>query len=391
MSWNNNSHPGCPPFFGPHGPPPPDSPFWDFVNSQSAGFGVDHTGATPENGFTFGPAGFNAWSGPRGFGAGWGRRGRGGPPFGPFGPFGRGRRHSHHGRGNRPADEDEVLFDVTQHAAAAEAEMEQGTNNRDPEKADSPDTMRDVDAEHPDPPEEVPHPSPPGGRRHGCPGRGRRGGFWSRGGRRGPPFGGPPFGGPPPWAAGGPPFAGPPWGGGPPPWVTGNWDFAAPFVEALGNSPFAQRMKEYFERLRRQSDRGANDADGNEEGVTEEEGSFTPPIDVFDTANNWTVHVALPGAKKEDIGVHWDADRKLLTVSGVVHRDEDFVNSMVSSERRVGVFERKIQLPPAEVENEKNDEVDGDHITAKMENGILVVVVPKAEKEWTEIKKVDIL
>ncbi|KAK0633532.1 HSP20-like chaperone [Immersiella caudata] len=388
MSWNNG---GPPPFFGPHGPPPPDSPFWDFVNSQSAGYGVDHTGGPSEHGFGFG-------FGPRGFG---GRRGRGGPPFGPFGPFGRGRRHSHHGRGNRPADEDEVLFDITQHAAAAEVEMEQGTNNRDPEKADSPETMRDADGEeHPDPPEEAP-PSYPGGRRHGCPGRGRRGGFWSRGGRRGPPFGGPPFGGPPPWAAaggpppwaaGGPPFGGPPFGG-PPPWVTGNWDFAAPFVEALGNSPFAQRVKEYFERIRRQTDRGANAAEGNEEGVTDEEGSFTPPIDVFDTANNWTVHVALPGAKKEDIGVHWDADRKLLTVSGVVHRpgDEEFINNMVSSERRVGVFERKIQLPPVEVENEKNDEVDGDHITAKIDNGILVVVVPKAEREWTEIKKVDIL
>jgi len=164
-------------------------------------------------------------------------------------------------------------------------------------------------------------------------------------------------------------------------------------MESLGNHPFAQRIREYIEQMRR-SQRGG-DAAGNEEGVTdeEEEGSFTPPIDVFDTTNNWTVHVAIPGAKKEDIGVNWDADRKTLTVSGVVHRlgDEEFISSMVSSERRVGMFERTIQLPPPEVENEKNDEVDGDNITAKMENGILIVVVPKAEKEWTEIKKVDIL
>lgn len=52
------------------------------------------------------------------------------------------------------------------------------------------------------------------------------------------------------------------------------------------------------------------------------------------------------------------------------------------------MFERNINLPPAGVA-EKED-VDGQGISARMEDGVLVVVVPKVEREWTEIRKVDI-
>jgi len=108
------------------------------------------------------------------------------------------------------------------------------------------------------------------------------------------------------------------------------------------------------------------------------------------------LHVALPGAKKEDVGVNWDVEKSELNVAGVVYRggDEEFLKGMVSGERRVGVFERAVGLPPAAEAREKKDEVeiDGDNITAKLEDGVLVVMVPKIEKEkeWTEVKKVDI-
>ena len=73
---------------------------------------------------------------------------------------------------------------------------------------------------------------------------------------------------------------------------------------------------------------------------------------------------------------------------------EEFLKGLVSGERRMGLFERKVMLPPfgggsRDAEGEK-EEVDADNITARMEDGILIVVVPKVEKEWTEVKKVDI-
>jgi len=119
------------------------------------------------------------------------------------------------------------------------------------------------------------------------------------------------------------------------------------------------------------------------------ENSFTPSIDTFSTPNAYILHVALPGAKKEDVGVNWDAEKGVLNLAGVVYRqgDEAFLKMLSQSERKVGVFERSVKLPPG---NEEKEEVDGDGITAKLEDGVLVVTVPKLEKEWTEVKRVDI-
>lgn len=117
--------------------------------------------------------------------------------------------------------------------------------------------------------------------------------------------------------------------------------------------------------------------------------AFTPPIDVFSTETAYVLHIANPGAKKEDVGVNYDSDKGELNVAGVVYRqgDEEFLKSMAQSERKVGVFERTVKLP---LVGEEKEEVDGDGITAKLEDGVLVVTVPKVEKEWTEVKRVDI-
>ena len=115
---------------------------------------------------------------------------------------------------------------------------------------------------------------------------------------------------------------------------------------------------------------------------------FTPPADIFDTEDAYIVHVSLPGVKKEDVGVNWDADKSELNVAGVVYRpgDEDFLKTLALDERQVGVFERKIRLgsraSPAQV--------DVDSIAAKMEDGVLIVTIPKLDREYVEVKKVDI-
>jgi HSP20 family protein len=116
---------------------------------------------------------------------------------------------------------------------------------------------------------------------------------------------------------------------------------------------------------------------------------FTPPIDIFSTETAYVLHVALPGAKKEDVGVNWDAEKGELNVAGVVYRkgDEDFLKTLSTGERKVGMFERSVKLPPG---TEEKEEVDEDGITAKLEDGVLVVTVPKVEKEWTDVKRVDV-
>ncbi|KAF3913191.1 hypothetical protein AA313_de0205909 [Arthrobotrys entomopaga] len=116
---------------------------------------------------------------------------------------------------------------------------------------------------------------------------------------------------------------------------------------------------------------------------------FTPRMDLFDTPDTFVVHIALPGALKEDIGINYDFDNAELQVSGVVHRpgDEEFQKHLVEGERRVGAFDRKIKLES----NGKTVQVDADAITAKLENGLLEVTVPKLRKaDEPEKKKINI-
>ncbi|EON62182.1 hypothetical protein W97_01402 [Coniosporium apollinis CBS 100218] len=115
---------------------------------------------------------------------------------------------------------------------------------------------------------------------------------------------------------------------------------------------------------------------------------FTPEADVFDTESAYIVHLSLPGAKKEDLGVNWDPEKSELSVTGVIHRpgDEELLKTLALDERKVGPFERKVRLGS----RANPAQVDVDMITAKLEDGILRVEVPKLDKDYVEIKKVDI-
>ncbi|KAI9783094.1 MAG: hypothetical protein M1839_004263 [Geoglossum umbratile] len=114
----------------------------------------------------------------------------------------------------------------------------------------------------------------------------------------------------------------------------------------------------------------------------------TPPADVFDTEDSYVIHISLPGVRKEDVGINWDADKSELNVAGVVYRpgDEEFLKTLALDERTVGAFEKKVRLGnvrhPAKVDEEA--------ITAKLEDGVLMVTIPKQDKEYVEVKKVDI-
>ncbi|KAJ6035587.1 uncharacterized protein N7446_010349 [Penicillium canescens] len=109
---------------------------------------------------------------------------------------------------------------------------------------------------------------------------------------------------------------------------------------------------------------------------------FTPAIDVFDTPAKYMVHVSLPGAKKSDLSIDYDADESVLRLAGVVHRpgvDENMYQGLAMEERgrEVGVFEREVRFgtraAPAFVA------VEG--ISAKLEDGVLNVVLPKVVPE----------
>lgn len=132
-----------------------------------------------------------------------------------------------------------------------------------------------------------------------------------------------------------------------------------------------------------------NDTENTDgKSTTTEIEDYTPDADIFDTENAFVVYISLAGAKKEDVGVNWDAEKSELSVAGVIYRpgDEEFLKTLTVNERKVGPFEKKIRLgtraTPAHI--------DADGITAKLEDGMLRVEVPKLDTGYVEIRKVDI-
>ena len=132
---------------------------------------------------------------------------------------------------------------------------------------------------------------------------------------------------------------------------------------------------------------GNNNGDEETKAAPKSE-DFKPEADVFDTEDSYVIHINLPGAKKEDVGVNWDAEKSELNVAGVIYRpgDEEFLKTLALDERKVGAFERKIRLGSRA--NPALVDVEG--ITAKLEDGVLRVTVPKMNGEFVEVKKVDV-
>jgi HSP20 family protein len=133
---------------------------------------------------------------------------------------------------------------------------------------------------------------------------------------------------------------------------------------------------------------GNNNEHDEESKAATKSDDFKPEADVFDTEDSYVIHINLPGAKKEDVGVNWDAEKSELNVAGVIYRpgDEEFLKTLALDERKVGAFERKVRLGS----RANPAQVDIEGITAKLEDGVLRVTVPKMNGEFVEVRKVDV-
>jgi HSP20 family protein len=120
------------------------------------------------------------------------------------------------------------------------------------------------------------------------------------------------------------------------------------------------------------------------------DGTFTPSIDLFSTPTSYILHTSLPGAKKPDLDITYNSTRNSITISGVITRpdvSENMMNCLIQDERReVGMFEREIKL-------EDGVKIDEEKIGAKLEDGVLRVIVPKIleeEEGWESVRKVEL-
>ncbi|KAK9776273.1 putative Small heat shock protein [Seiridium cardinale] len=180
------------------------------------------------------------------------------------------------------------------------------------------------------------------------------------------------------------------------------------------------RLIDEFDKYAGQNDKGDNSAI-RRPGSHQPLSTFHAKFDVKETEAAYELHGDLPGVKKEDLNIEFTDDQtirvfgrverhytdgdgdspKVEDAKNTNHTEEERENKSTQvvkpsdkdkevgssapkarywvTERSVGEFSRIFSFPT---------QVDRDAITAKLENGVLTVVVPKAKK--TEGRRITI-
>ena len=96
---------------------------------------------------------------------------------------------------------------------------------------------------------------------------------------------------------------------------------------------------------------------------------FNPPIDIYETPDGLVLYADLPGVTADGLDLQVQDNR--LTLFGRVQEVDSAGLTVVHQEYQMGDFLRSFIL---------SDEVDHDHIQAKLTNGVLRVELPRAAR-----------
>lgn len=96
---------------------------------------------------------------------------------------------------------------------------------------------------------------------------------------------------------------------------------------------------------------------------------FTPPIDIFETADGLVLLADLPGVSHDSLELQVQDNK--LTLFGRVNPWPPAESRVIHQEYRVGHFLRSFIL---------SDEVDHEQISARLNGGVLEVILPKTKR-----------
>lgn len=103
---------------------------------------------------------------------------------------------------------------------------------------------------------------------------------------------------------------------------------------------------------------------------------YSPHVDISETEDAIFLHADLPGVEKDKLNIH--VEDKELTITGLVSKPEDRLHSLYQ-EYGIGGYTRNFRL---------GDTIDQQKISATLNDGVLKLVLPKAEK--LKPRKIDI-
>lgn len=97
--------------------------------------------------------------------------------------------------------------------------------------------------------------------------------------------------------------------------------------------------------------------------------TYTPNTDIFETEEALTVLMEMPGVEKKDINIQ--LEQSTLTVEGRVEVERYQPYQPAYTEYNIGHYSRSFRLA---------NSIDQSNISAKMEDGVLSLTLPKAKE-----------
>ena len=97
--------------------------------------------------------------------------------------------------------------------------------------------------------------------------------------------------------------------------------------------------------------------------------AFLPPTDIFESDDVLTIVMEMPGVDREDVDVN--VENGVLRVEGRLDFSKYEGMQPVYTEYNVGHYRRSFSL---------SSKVDQDRISAQMQDGVLTLLLPKAEE-----------
>jgi HSP20 family protein len=95
---------------------------------------------------------------------------------------------------------------------------------------------------------------------------------------------------------------------------------------------------------------------------------WTPPVDLYENAGSFVLTAEVPGLSRGDIDIH--AEESRIAIRGERASHQVPCEQFHRVERGHGRFSRTFSLP---------EPIDVEQVTAELKDGLLVVMLPKAQ------------
>ena len=105
------------------------------------------------------------------------------------------------------------------------------------------------------------------------------------------------------------------------------------------------------------------------DAYNKDEHVIVPPVDIYETENEYVIKADMPGINKESVEI--TLDNNVLEIIGRIKKDENKAKELKYSEYTMYNFYRTFNV---------GNDIDSNRVTANMDNGVLTLSLSKREE-----------